>query len=38
MSTSGCASDLAERLAAIPDEQGRPIGTKVFKPEEIYPR
>jgi predicted AlkP superfamily phosphohydrolase/phosphomutase len=29
--------DLAARLAAIPDEQGRPIGTKVFKPEDIYP-
>jgi predicted AlkP superfamily phosphohydrolase/phosphomutase len=30
--------DLAEQLAAIPDEQGRPIGTKVFKPEETYPQ
>jgi predicted AlkP superfamily phosphohydrolase/phosphomutase len=30
--------DLAERLAAIPDDQGRPMGTKVFKPEEVYPR
>ena len=29
--------DLAERLAAIPDEHGRPIGTKVFKPEDVYP-
>jgi predicted AlkP superfamily phosphohydrolase/phosphomutase len=29
--------DLARRLAAIPDDQGRPIGTKVYKPEEVYP-
>ena len=29
--------DLAERLAAIPDEQGRPIGTRVYTPEEVYP-
>ena len=29
--------DLAERLAAIPDEHGRPIGTKVFKPQDVYP-
>ncbi len=28
--------DLASRLAAIPDENGNPIGTKVFKPEEVY--
>jgi predicted AlkP superfamily phosphohydrolase/phosphomutase len=28
--------DLARRLAEIPDEQGRPIGTKVYKPEEVY--
>ena len=24
-------------IQAIPDEQGKPIGTRVFKPEEIYP-
>ena len=29
-------ADLARRIAAIPDEQGRPIGTRVFKPEEVY--
>ncbi len=29
--------ELAARLEAIPDEEGRPIGTKVFKPESIYP-
>ena len=28
--------DLARRLEAIPDEHGRPIGTKVFKPEDVY--
>ena len=28
--------DLARRLEAIPDEQGRPLGTKVFKPEQVY--
>jgi predicted AlkP superfamily phosphohydrolase/phosphomutase len=28
--------DLARRLAAIPDDQGQPIGTKVYKPEEVY--
>jgi predicted AlkP superfamily phosphohydrolase/phosphomutase len=28
--------DLAGRLAAIPDDEGNPIPTKVFKPEEIY--
>jgi predicted AlkP superfamily phosphohydrolase/phosphomutase len=28
--------DLARRLAEIPDEEGNPIPTKVFKPEEIY--
>ncbi|MBN2491788.1 MAG: alkaline phosphatase family protein [Planctomycetes bacterium] len=27
---------LAAELAAIPDEEGRPIGTVVYKPEEIY--
>ncbi len=30
-------TELAERIAAIPDEQGRPIGTRVFRPEEVYP-
>jgi predicted AlkP superfamily phosphohydrolase/phosphomutase len=25
-----------EKIEAIPDEQGRPIGTKVFKPEQLY--
>jgi predicted AlkP superfamily phosphohydrolase/phosphomutase len=28
--------DLARRLAEIPDDEGNPIPTKVFKPEEIY--
>jgi predicted AlkP superfamily phosphohydrolase/phosphomutase len=28
--------DLARRLAAIPDELGRPMGTRVFKPDELY--
>jgi predicted AlkP superfamily phosphohydrolase/phosphomutase len=27
---------LAAELAAIPDEDGRPIGTVVYKPEEVY--
>jgi predicted AlkP superfamily phosphohydrolase/phosphomutase len=27
---------LAEKLRAIPDPQGRDLGTKVFRPEEIY--
>ena len=30
--------DLAARLAAIPDEQGRPIGTKVFSRRTSIPR
>ena len=30
--------DLAQRLAAITDEEGRPLATKVYKPEELYPR
>lgn len=30
--------ELAEQLAAIPDELGRPIGTVVHRPEEIYPQ
>jgi predicted AlkP superfamily phosphohydrolase/phosphomutase len=29
--------ELAERICAIPDELGRPIPTKVFRPEDIYP-
>jgi predicted AlkP superfamily phosphohydrolase/phosphomutase len=28
--------ELARRLAEIPDDEGNPIPTKVFKPEEIY--
>ncbi|HVS84020.1 MAG TPA: alkaline phosphatase family protein [Gaiellaceae bacterium] len=28
--------DLAARLAAIPDENGDPIPTRVYKPEELY--
>ena len=28
--------DLARRLAAIPDDEGRPIATAVYKPEELY--
>ncbi|HEY7693166.1 MAG TPA: alkaline phosphatase family protein [Gaiellaceae bacterium] len=28
--------DLAARLAAIPDDEGKPMATKVFKPEEVY--
>jgi predicted AlkP superfamily phosphohydrolase/phosphomutase len=29
--------DLARRLAAIPDERGEPIPTKVYRPEDVYP-
>ena len=29
-------NDLAERLGAIPDENGDPLDTKVYKPDEIY--
>jgi predicted AlkP superfamily phosphohydrolase/phosphomutase len=29
--------DLARRIAAIPDENGDPIPTKVFRPEDVYP-
>jgi predicted AlkP superfamily phosphohydrolase/phosphomutase len=29
--------DLARRLAAIPDDAGRPLATQVYKPEELYP-
>jgi predicted AlkP superfamily phosphohydrolase/phosphomutase len=28
--------DLARRIAAIPDDAGNPIPTKVYKPEELY--
>ena len=28
--------ELAERLAAIPDDDGEPIATRVYKPEEVY--
>jgi predicted AlkP superfamily phosphohydrolase/phosphomutase len=30
--------DLARRIAAIPDEIGDPLGTRVFKPDEVYPQ
>jgi predicted AlkP superfamily phosphohydrolase/phosphomutase len=30
--------ELAAAIAAIPDDEGRPIGTRVFKPDEVYPR
>ena len=29
--------ELIERISRIPDEQGRPIPTKVFRPEDVYP-
>ena len=29
-------SELIEKIEAIPDEKGRPISTKVFRPEELY--
>ena len=29
--------ELIERISAIPDDQGRPISTKVFRPEDVYP-
>ena len=29
-------ANLAERLAAIPDPHGKPLGTRVFKPQNIY--
>ncbi len=28
--------DLAARLAAIPDDEGRPMDTRVYRPEELY--
>src|SRR5919106_815076 len=30
--------DLARRIEAIPDENGDPLGTRVYKPEEVYPQ
>jgi len=30
--------DLARRLEAIPDDQGRPLATRAYKPEELYPQ
>ena len=32
----GLRSELIEKLEAIPDEKGKPLGTKVHKPEELY--
>jgi predicted AlkP superfamily phosphohydrolase/phosphomutase len=29
--------ELIERICRIPDEQGRPIPTRVFRPEDVYP-
>jgi predicted AlkP superfamily phosphohydrolase/phosphomutase len=29
--------DLARQLAAIPDDEGRPLATHVYKPEDVYP-
>ena len=28
--------DLARRLSEIPDDEGKPIATRVYKPEELY--
>jgi predicted AlkP superfamily phosphohydrolase/phosphomutase len=28
--------DLIRRLEAIPDDEGRPMGTRAYKPEEVY--
>ena len=36
--TSGFVATWRARLAAIPDEQGRDIGTVVYLPEEVYPQ
>ncbi|MFQ5413436.1 MAG: alkaline phosphatase family protein, partial [Phycisphaerae bacterium] len=30
--------DLAARIEAMPDHEGRPMGTKCYKPDEIYSR
>jgi predicted AlkP superfamily phosphohydrolase/phosphomutase len=32
----GLRSELSARIEAIPDEKGNPIGTKVFRPEDLY--
>lgn len=32
----GLRDELSRKLAAIPDHEGRPMNTRVFKPEEIY--
>ena len=29
-------SELIDKLEAMPDEKGKPLGTKVFKPEQLY--
>jgi predicted AlkP superfamily phosphohydrolase/phosphomutase len=29
-------SELIEKLEAMPDEKGKPLGTKVFRPEQLY--
>jgi predicted AlkP superfamily phosphohydrolase/phosphomutase len=29
-------SELAEQFAALPDSNGQPLGTKVFKPQQVY--
>jgi predicted AlkP superfamily phosphohydrolase/phosphomutase len=29
-------SELIDKLEAMPDEKGNPLGTKVFKPEQLY--
>lgn len=29
--------ELIEKIQAIPDDQGRPMGTKVYRPEQLYP-
>ena len=29
--------ELIERISAIPDDQGSPIPTRVFRPEDVYP-
>lgn len=31
-------SELADKIAAIPDDSGRPMQTRVFRPEEVYPQ
>jgi predicted AlkP superfamily phosphohydrolase/phosphomutase len=30
--------DLIRRIEAIPDDEGRPLATRVYRPEEIYPQ